>query len=152
MLDKHYPVELTFLRDLPVKYQAACRLILTHEPLFSIYYCKNNIDVFDKYFRSHVPVGSDLNLVYKCLVLTKLTYLNPTFFQINELRWLVKVAMEMLEKTDVSISEVIVESQHQYPVFSQWLVRCVKSMQNEAKSLSTGVIKDTPEKDIAWCK
>ena len=65
---------------------------------------------------------------------------------------MVQVALEMLEKTDASISEVIVESQHKYPIFSQWLVRCVKSMQNEAKNLSTGVIKDTPERDVAWCK
>ncbi|UQB42723.1 hypothetical protein JX580_02160 [Thiomicrospira microaerophila] len=152
MLDKYYAIELAFLRELPTKYQSACRLILTHEPFSSIYYSKGNLEVFSKYFQAHLPDTSDVDLVYKRLVLIKLTYLNPSFFELDELKWMLVTASEMLERPNASMNEIQEEMQYDYPVFSQWLSRCLQCMQRGGAKIEAGVVKDTPDKDMAWCK
>lgn len=152
LLDKYYQVEVAFIRELPQKYQTPCRLILTNEPFSKIYNSLSDMDVFQHYFKSALPQGDAVETVYSRLVLTKLTYLNPMFFEEDELKWMLNMARQMIGLIELSFTDLIEQTRETYPVFSQWLTRCIRVIQQKPAKMMTGVIQDSPDMDIAWCK
>jgi len=152
LLDKYYQVEVRFIRELPQKYQTPCRLILTNEPFSKIYNCLSDMEHFQDYFKSALPQGDAIELVYTRLVLAKLTYLNPMFFEEGELKWMLNMARQMMGLMELSFTDMIEQTRQSHPIFSQWLTRCIRVIQQKPVKMTTGVIQDSPDIDIAWCK
>lgn len=150
MLDKNYKIEQAFLAELPVRFRAGASAMLGIEPLSHILAWQQP-GLVDRYFKDKPPQAEEKTLVRSRLILSKITYFNPRTLDRPSMELLLDLARQMLDLPKATPEEIAKYTAHAYPVFSAWALNVNKYM-NQSKSALSGMIKDTPDKDVDWCR